>query len=540
MSPDATAVVSAVVDFVCDQYPHVARRIGRHDYDGRLPRVAPRSGELFTPLLTSVRRHLDSLPAAACPELRADLDSCGRLLDFERFRVVELQQPYLGALDYAHEADISGYLAGDHAPLSERVAVLARHLAGLPAYLARAEGVLGPSISAGEQLYSGTWGRAQAANIRGIAGRLPGDRPDLVELVAPLTGAAAAACESYARVVGGKEPASDRLGPELLAEQLRITEGIERPVPEIIQQAEAEIVAVRAALGRAIARVGETEPQAAYARLLEHLPTVSVGTSLRAIIKRLEAFWAERDVVPLHTDVPFELQGSHASALSADVVFILSPPLEAVRRPHRVHVPEPDLPRAGDRPAAAWSYLNEPTLEMLAVHEIYAGHYLQMETASASPSQIRNSLLWFPGLTEGWAHYAEELAIEQGLAADRPLIEVAQLRFALEAASRLLVHLSVHSGRWTFAQACAQASAINGWSAQRTTRDVIETVSNRGRAMYALGKMQIREWRSAGAGRAGQDLRDFHTRLMRCGSAPLSTAERYLADARPAVDSMRE
>jgi hypothetical protein len=66
--------------------------------------------------------------------------------------------------------------------------------------------------------------------------------------------------------------------------------------------------------------------------------------------------------------------------------------------------------------------------------------------------------------TEGWTHFGEELAIEQGLAADHPLVEIAQLRFALEAATRL-VYLSVqpvdvHRGM------CARFSVdrLVGWS----------------------------------------------------------------------------
>ncbi|WP_157756657.1 DUF885 family protein [Plantactinospora sp. KBS50] len=535
MSSDAAGTASAVVDLVCAQYPHVARRIGRHDHDGRLPAVAPRSGDLFTPLLTSVRRHLDNLPTTGDPELRADLDTCGRLLEFERFRVVDLNQPYLGPLDYAHEADVSGYLAGSYAPLAERVAALLRHLAGLPDYLARAEEVLRPSISAGERLYGISWGPAQAASIRGIAGQLAGVRPDFAQVLAPVAGAAAAACERYARAIAGRTPAPDLLGPESLAEMLRITEGIERPVAELIEEAEAEVAAVTAALHRAARRIGEATPPAAYARLLGHLPAGPVADSLRSIVERLRSFWTDRDVLPVQTYVPFELYGSHGAALAADVVFIFSPPLEAVRRPHRVHVPEPDLPRPGQPPAAAWSYLNEPTLEMLAVHELYAGHYLQMETASTGPSPVRTSLLWFAGFTEGWAHYAEELAIEQGLADGRPLVETAQLRFALESASRLLTYLSVQSGRWTFAQAGARTAEINGWSAERAGRDVVETVSNRTRAMYALGKLQIRRWRAAEAATGNKELHDFHARLMRCGCAPLSTVRRYLADAHPAA-----
>ncbi len=528
---DADATVLAVVDLVCDQYPHVARKIGRHDYDGRLPSISPRSDDDFAVLGAAVDRHLSGLAAAADPELRADLDTSRAMLGALRFRAEGLDQRYPSTLEYAYEADVSGYLAADYAPIGERVAAMLRHLAGIPAYLARAEQLLSPSISAGERMNVISWGPAQAATIRGMADRLVSGQPDMAELVAPLAEAAAAACQSFARAVAEKAPAADLLGPERLAEELRIVDGLQRPVPEMIARTEAEIAVVRAAIDRAIGRIGETRPEAAYERMRGRLPAGSVASSLRSIVGPLREFWINAGVLPVRTQLPLEVHESQASA-HAEVAFAISPPLEAARRPHRLYVPEPRRPTAGQRPADVWSYLNEPTLEMLAVHEIYAGHYLQMETASASPSVIRNSLLWFAAFIEGWAHYAEELAIEQGLAADRPLVEIAQLRFALEAAIRLLVYLSVHSGRWTFSEACARASALNGWSAERTSRDVIETVAHRARAMYTLGKMQIRDWRSATVWQADWTLSEFHSRIMRCGSAPLSTVQRYLEDGR--------
>lgn len=532
---DADATVLAVIDLVCELHPYLAREMGRHDYDGRLPTIMPRSGDDFAVLRAAVDRHLNGAAAAADPELRADLDTSRAVLEYLRFRTEELGQRYPFPLEYAFETDVSGYLAADYAPSEERVAALLRHLAGIPAFLARGEELSGPSISAGERMNVIAWGPAQAATIGGIADRLVAGQPELAELVAPLVGAAVAACQSFARAVAAKAPAAHLLGPEHLAEMLRVAEGIDQPVPELIARTEMEVATVRAAIDRAVARIGETRPEGAYQRMRLHLPARSVADSVRSITERLRDFWIAGDALPVHTRLPIEVHVSGASAFADEVVFAISPPLEAVRRPHRVYVPEPHRPAAGRPPSAVWSYLNEPTLEMLAVHELYAGHYLQMETASAGPSVIRNSVLWFAGCTEGWAHYAEELAIELGLAADRPLVEIAQLRFALEAATRLLVHLSVHSGRWTFTEAGARASALTGWSAERATREVMETVAHRSRAMYTLGKMQIRDWRSATVGRAGSTLREFHGRIMGCGSAPLSTVQRYLADGRRAA-----
>jgi len=61
--------------------------------------------------------------------------------------------------------------------------------------------------------------------------------------------------------------------------------------------------------------------------------------------------------------------------------------------------------------------------------------------------------------------------------------------------------------------------------------------------MYTLGKLRIRRWRAlAGVGDSGPELKTFHDRLMRCGSAPLSTVWRYYLDGQrtPAFATTKE
>jgi hypothetical protein len=120
------------------------------------------------------------------------------------------------------------------------------------------------------------------ATIGGIADRLVAGRPELAKLTTPLAGAAAAACRSFAR--GGREAASGAPArPRTPHRAAARAEGIDRPVPELIAGTEAEVATVRAAIDRAVARIGETRPEGAYQRMLLHLPARSVTDSVRSI-----------------------------------------------------------------------------------------------------------------------------------------------------------------------------------------------------------------------------------------------------------------
>jgi uncharacterized protein (DUF885 family) len=212
---------------------------------------------------------------------------------------------------------------------------------------------------------------------------------------------------------------------------------------------------------------------------------------------------------------------------TAAVEFVISGPLEEPRRPHVLRLPDPDL-TAGGPSARVWRhYLNEPMLEVIAVHETFAGHYLHAK-ASESLRSIVRTCLRTSGFTEGWAHYTEELAVECGLADGRPLVELAQLRSALVSASRLVIFLSIHLRRWTFQDAADHLVRVCGWTPQVAVREALVVPADVDCTMYCLGKLAIRRWRSG----VGGDLRAFHDRILRAGFAPLATVEEYWS-ARP-------
>ncbi|MEV5546742.1 DUF885 family protein [Streptomyces sp. NPDC052309] len=528
MTSAALSSVSAVVDHVFQRYPQVGRRAGRHEFDARLPEVSADTPSDVDGLLTAVRTRLDALPEDADPEVRADLGTAMRVLTDERFRIAERGRPHRGPDLWLAETDVNVYLRSAYAPLDERVAALTRHLAQVPDFLAAAAKTLGPALPAGERISGIESARARAASVPNVVAQLLAARPDLADGPLPrLADAASAAFAGFADAVAATRPARAVFGPDLLAAYLEAAEGIDTPVDDLLAQTEAEVRSLVARLDALAARLGVRSRPEAYELLSARLPSGPVVTALSAIIERLREFWAEQDVVTLTSRYGLDIRPVRDASTSAAVVFDHAGALEKVPQPHVLHVPEPA------DPAALRDYLNEPMLEMIAVHEAVPGHYLHHEATPEHAGVIRRCMPWFPGTSEGWAHYTEELAIERGLAEGRPLVEVAALRFALEAATRLLVFLSVHSGRRKFGAAAAEAATLCAWSPERAGREVLAVAANPAGAMYTLGKLHIRRWREqAGVRDAAADLKSFHDRLLRCGSAPLATVWRYYLDGR--------
>ncbi|MGW1656551.1 DUF885 family protein [Streptomyces atratus] len=528
MTSGALSSVSAVVDYVFDRYPQVARRAGRHDFDGQLPEVAPDSLSDVDGLLAAVSGQLDALPEDADPEVRADLGTAMRVLTDERFRIAELGRSHRGPDEWLAETGVHIYLRGEYASLDERVAALSHHLSQLPDFLAATAKTLGRTLPAGERISGVENARARAVSVRDLVEQLVAERPESADSsLMELAGRASAAFVGFAGAVAATQPARAVLGPDLLAAYLEAAEGVDTPVAELLAEVEAEVESLVARLDALSARLGVRTRQEAYDLLSARVPAGSVVSTLSRIIDRLQGFWVEQDVVTMTSRQGLDIRPVRDASTSAAVVFDVGGPLERAPQPHVLHVPEPR------DPAALRDYLNEPMLEMIAVHEVFPGHYLHHETTSEHAGAIRRCVPWFPGVTEGWAHYTEELAIERGLAEGRPLVEVAALRFALEAATRLLVFLSVHSGRSKFGAAAAEAATLCAWSPERAGREVLAVAAQPAGAMYTLGKLRIRRWRElAGVSDSAADLKAFHDRVVRCGSAPLSTVWRYYLDGR--------
>nr|WP_193097153.1 DUF885 family protein [Streptomyces sp. C8S0] len=384
-----------MVDHIFERYPQVGRRAGRHDFDGRLPAVLPDAPSDVDGLLTAVRTQLDTLPANADPEVRADLGTAMRVLSDERFRIAELGRPHRGPDLWLAEADVHGYLRGDYAPLDERVAALSRHLAQLPDFLAAAAKTFGGTLPAGERISGFENARAHAASVPKLAAQLVAARPDVADSsLLGLADSARAAFVDFADAVAATAPARAVFGPDRLAGYLEAAEGIETLVDELLAEAEDEVRQLVARLDALSARLGVGSREEAYALMRAQLPAGSVVTALSGIIERLREFWAEQDVVTLTSRYGFDIRLARDASTSAAVIFDHAGVLEAVPQPHVLYVPEP-----GD-PAVLRDYLNEPMLEMIAVHEAVPGHYLHHEATPQHAGVIRRCLPWFAGTSE--------------------------------------------------------------------------------------------------------------------------------------------
>jgi uncharacterized protein (DUF885 family) len=132
--------------------------------------------------------------------------------------------------------------------------------------------------------------------------------------------------------------------------------------------------------------------------------------------------------------------------------------------------------------------------------------------------------------TEGWAHYAEQMMVEQGLEKGNPKYEVAQATDAILRDCRLIAAMTLHTGTMTLDQVtdmlehqCYQPHALALREARRGTSDP-------GYYAYALGKLMILKLRADMKASEGSkfSLTSFHDRFLSSGLVPVAIIRREM------------
>ena len=169
------------------------------------------------------------------------------------------------------------------------------------------------------------------------------------------------------------------------------------------------------------------------------------------------------------------------------------------------------------------------TIASTAIHEVYPGHYVQFLWVQNAPSKVRK-LLGANSNAEGWAHYCEEMLIEEGYGNGDPKLRLGQLQDALLRNARFIVGIEMHTGRMTFEQGVDFFVKEGMQTRTNGERETKRGTSDPTYLYYTLGKLEILKLREDYRTMRGASftLRDFHDNFMRQGWPPIKIVRRAM------------
>ncbi|HET6579763.1 MAG TPA: DUF885 domain-containing protein, partial [Gemmatimonadales bacterium] len=170
-------------------------------------------------------------------------------------------------------------------------------------------------------------------------------------------------------------------------------------------------------------------------------------------------------------------------------------------------------------------------LEGTAFHETIPGHHLQGSLAQERPeAHPITRYLWFSGFGEGWALYAERLALEMGVYSS-DLARFGELGEQALRAARLVVDPGLHVLGWSRQQALDYMVTHVPESHAVLESEVDRYIASPGQATaYMVGRLEIERLRAEAETRLGSafDIREFHDRVLESGTVPLSLLRAHM------------
>ena len=172
----------------------------------------------------------------------------------------------------------------------------------------------------------------------------------------------------------------------------------------------------------------------------------------------------------------------------------------------------------------------KPGMKTLAVHEGIPGHHFQISIErESSHTRMFRHFLFFTAYIEGWALYAEKLAMENGWFKDL-YSQLGYLDSELLRAVRLVLDTGIHYKRWTRSRAITYMRDNLGWV---STGEIDRYIAWPGQACaYKIGELKILELRKHAKKKLKKrfDIKKFHSVILENGAVPLPLLESYVND----------
>ena len=417
----------------------------------------------------------------------------------------------------------------EHAPLAERVATLAERLGEAPAVLSAAKANLDPKLTPPE------WIDVALRSIPGGAKFLretaPAMLPNATSLeraaeraFRPAAEATANALEAYAawlrEDLRPRANGSFAIGRDAVDAWLRDKELVDHDAASLRSWGEEFFRETEAKLAQLSLEIGYQDWRTAVAGLREDHPSEAdlVATYRSEMERSRQAVaTAQLATIPYGEDLVVEEMPEYQRPTYPYAAYVGAAPFESARKGRFwVTLPAPDddertrRERLEGHPRAG--------IAVIACHEGYPGHHLQL-TVSADNSSLARKSLRSNLMVEGWGLYVEELMTELGYL-DAPATRLLRLKDLLWRAARVMVDVGLSTGEMTFDEAVAFMVDKPRLESPNAIAEVRRyTLNPLQPSSYALGRAAIIDLRDR-AKAAGWGMRVFHDRLLAAGSLP--------------------
>jgi uncharacterized protein (DUF885 family) len=341
--------------------------------------------------------------------------------------------------------------------------------------------------------------------------------------------AAGSAIEAYIdyleRDLAPRSKGSFRLGRERFEHKLRLDEGVPLDADRLLDLAMRELRVTQDEFRRVASRLNGGDPVDAWSKAKQDHPAAGelVPVAQRQLQELVE-FITRNDIITIPSGEPVSVAPTPRFYRWTFASMWTPGPFEAKPMQAFYYITDVDPTWSPERQDEHLRDFNYGALWSISIHEVFPGHFLHYQHLRQVESKLRKSILFSSAaFVEGWAHYCEQMMVEEGFRRNDPVVRMGQLAEALIRLCRFVVGVRLH---------CEDMSVEQGVRFFRDEAFLEETSARReaergtfdpSYIVYSLGKLMVLKLREDYKARAATrySLRQFHDTLLGNGTVPL-------------------
>lgn len=323
-----------------------------------------------------------------------------------------------------------------------------------------------------------------------------------------------------------------RLGRDRYRKELLYEEIVDTPLDKLLEIGMADLRRNQRAFAETAAKIdpSKTPQQILDEVTRDHPPPDRLLQSFRDVLGGLEDYIIAHHIITIPSPVLPIVEETPPFMRALTTASMDTPgPYEKVAKEAFFNV---TLPEASWTPQQVEEHMegfNRGTIISTAIHEAYPGHYVQFLWMQNVSSKVRK-LLTANTNVEGWAHYCEQMMLDEGYGNGDLKLRLGQLQDALLRDARYIVGIEMHTGHMTYDQGIDFFVREGYQSRINAERETKRGTSNPTYLYYTLGKLEILKLREDYRKMLGSafTLEEFHDRFMREGGPPIKIVRKAM------------
>jgi len=536
------------LDWYYSTYPITATWIGIHDYDSRMNEVSLESIAKNRAALEKFQLRLSNFhPDKFSIENKIDYKILAGVIDEELFMLTQVKPHEWNPVNYVQSVGsaIMTLISQDFAPQEERITSLQNRLALIPRYLEDAKIMLktAPKIYTETAIRQNDGIRSLLEN--GMYDYIVGLPEDSLESIRQSALNAIESVQDFGdwlkQDLLPRSTMDYRIGAEMFDKKFELLLDTPYDPDEILQRAEQDLKSVQEEmyilalpLYKNLARKPQTEASSHSEKLQivkfildeiasDHSGRDFVVENARRFIENLTDFVLSHDLITLDDTQPLEIREMPEFMRGFAFAFLENPgPLEEKLKTFYDVSPIPDE-WSDEQSESFLREYNNLSVQILSIHEAIPGHYVQLYYSNRYPSIIR-SVFYSGTFVEGWAHYAEQMMVDEGYGNNDPRMKLVQLKWRLRVLTNAIIDQKIHKRGMTEEEAIS-LMMNEGFQEESEAKAkwVRAQLSSTQLSSYYVGAIAIFDLREKYMEKMGDEfeLKAFHESLLSHGSPPV-------------------